>query len=116
MTAISDQTYVRGVSDLKGLAYKQDDRTTPVDLTGYSASYTIKDAVGTVLASSAAGGGITLTIDAANGLVTARIDDATGRSLPVGVHRYDIWIVSSGGYDYCPVRGAFTVVQEVRNA
>jgi len=32
------------------------------------------------------------------------------------VHRYDIWIVSSGGYDYCPVRGAFTVVQEVRNA
>jgi len=116
VTQIHNQTYVRGVTDLEGVAYKQDDRTTPVDLTGYTASYTIRNAAGTVLASSDQGGGIALTIDAPAGLIGARIDDSTGRNMELGVHRYDVWVVSSGGYGYCLMRGAFVVVEEARNA
>jgi len=109
---LHDFTYYRGATDLRSVTWK-DSNGNPVDLTGYTASMHIRDAADTVLASTS--DGITATITAASGLVVFTISDAKGRGLPVGNHRYDVWLVSSGGTDYPILYGNVTVLKEVRS-
>ena len=109
-----DLSYYRGRTDLASVVW-QDSNETPVDLTGYTVSCYVRNDADTLLASTDAGG-ITASVTAASGLIVLTIDDSTGRGLPVGKHRWDVWAVSSGGVDYPLLTGAFTVVQEARYA
>lgn len=107
----ADLTYYRGSTDVLSLTWK-DSNDAAVDLTGYTASMTIRDRAGTVLASTSSG--ITATITAASGLVAFTISDSSASALTVGTHRYDVWAVSSGGVDYPLLYGSLVVVEEVR--
>lgn len=106
-----DISYYRGSTKVKTFTWKADG--TAVNLTGYTVSMHIRDAEGTVLASTS--DGITATVTAASGIMQFTISDAKGQGLDAGVHRYDVWAVSSGGEDNALVYGSFTVVEEVRS-
>ena len=107
----SDLTYYRGATDLFSIQWQY--ASTPVDLTGYTATATIRRYDGTLLADTASG--VTATITPLAGQVVFTISDAVGRALPLGSHRYDVWLVSSGGIDYPILQGLLTVVEEVRS-
>ena len=106
-----DLSYYRGATDLFSVQWLYN--ATPIDLTGYTATATIRRYDGTLLADT--GSGITATITALSGQVAFTISDAVGRALPLGSHRYDVWLVSSGGIDYPILSGLVTVEEEVRN-
>ena len=106
-----DLTYYRGSTDICSVVWK-DSAGALVDLTGYSATFTIRDASDAVV--GVTGSGITATITANTGTVVFTITDNAAAALPVGVQRYDVWLTSSGGTDYPLLYGAFTVVEEVR--
>jgi hypothetical protein len=108
---LKDITYYRGSTDVCSVRWLQSDGTTPTDLTGYTATMYVRDAAGTLLSS-----GISSSITANTGTVVFTITDAAAAAMPLGVHRHDVWLVSSGGIDYCLIYGAFTVLKETRNA
>jgi hypothetical protein len=107
----ADLTYYRGKTDLFSIQWKYAD--TPVDLTGYAATATIRAYDGSLLADTSSG--ITATITANTGTAVFTISDAVGRALPIGTHHYDVWMVSAGGIDYPILAGLVTVVKEVRS-
>jgi len=107
----TDITYYRGRTDLFSIRWEY--AGTPVDLTGYTATATVRKYDGTLVADTSSG--ITATITANTGTVVFTISDNVGRALALGTHRYDVWLVSSGGIDYPVLTGLFTVVQEVRS-
>jgi len=109
-----DLSYYRGRTNLASVQWQDSDEVA-VDLTGYTVSAYVRDDAGTLLASTDAGG-ITATVTPADGLIVLTIDDNTGRGLPLGKHRWDVWAVSSGGIDEPLVTGAFTVIKEARYA
>ena len=111
--ALYDLSYYRGRTDLASVQWF-DSTDAAVDLTGYSVGCFVRNAAGTLLASTASE--ITATVTAASGLITLTITDVAGQALPAGVHRWDVWAVSSGGIDYPLVTGSFTVLPEVRYA
>lgn len=106
-----DLTYYRGSTDICSVVWK-DSAGALVDLTGYTAELTIRNAAGTIIGET--GSGITATITAAAGLVTFTITDAAAAALTEGTHRYDIWVVSAGGIDYPLLYGSFAVIPETR--
>lgn len=106
-----DLSYYRGASDLFSIQWLY--ASTPIDLTGYAATATIRRYDGTLLADTASG--ITATITPLEGRAAFSISDAVGRALPLGTHRYDVWLVSSGGIDYPILSGLMTVEEEVRS-
>lgn len=111
--AHKDLTYYRGATDICSVQWT-DSGGAAVDLTGYTASLTVRNAADQII--GAIGSGITATITANTGTVAFTITDQAAQALTVGVHRYDVWLVSSGGIDYPLLYGSFTVVEEVRNA
>jgi len=106
-----DISYYRGATDLLTMQWKSGGAA--VDLTGYTVAMFVKTQAGLVAASS--GAGISAAITTATGTVSFTISDAVGQAMPLGVLRYDIWAVSSGGIDYPLLSGNFTVSEEVRN-
>lgn len=107
-----DLSFYRGATDVRSVQWKDDDGD-PVDLAGYTAAFTIRDAAGNVLAST--GSGITATITSATGTVVVTITKQASRALPIGVHRYDLWLTPSPSGEYPLLYGAFTVLEEVRS-
>lgn len=108
-----DLSYYRGRTDLASVQWF-DSNDAAVNLTGYTVGCYIRNAAGTLLASTASE--ITASVTAASGLIVLTISDAAGQALPAGVHTWDVWAVSSGGIDYPLVTGNFTVLPEVRYA
>lgn len=106
-----DLTYYRGSTDICSVQWK-DSAGVAVDLTGYTAELTIRDSSGTIIGET--GSGITATITTGSGLVEFTITDNAAAALPAGTHRYDIWVVSSGGIDYPLLYGSFAVIPETR--
>lgn len=106
-----DLSFYRGATDIRTVQWK-DTVGDPVNLAGYTAAFTIRDSAGNVL--SATGSGITATITSATGTVVLTITKAASQALPVGVHRYDLWLTPSPTGEYPLLYGAFTVLEEVR--
>lgn len=107
-----DLSFYRGATDVRSITY-QDSNNAAVDLTGYTATFTIRNAAGTVLATN--GSGITCTITANTGTTVVTIGKAESKALPVGVHRYDFWLTPSATAEDPVLYGVFTVLEEVRS-
>ena len=107
-----DLSYYRGGTDVASIQWT-DDSGTAINLAGYSATMTIRRHDGTLVDSTS--GAITATITAATGTIVFTITDAGAAALPVGVHVYDVFVVSSGGIDYPLLTGNFLVRDEVRS-
>ena len=110
---LKDLVYYRGSTDICSLQW-QDSAGTAIDLTGYTAALTVRDSADSIIGLT--GSGISATITANTGTIAFTITDQAAAALPIGVHRYDVWTTSSGGYDYPLLYGSFTVIEEVRNA
>ena len=111
--AHKDLTYYRGSTDVCSIQW-QDSAGVAIDLAGYTAAFTVRNAADQVI--GVTGSGITASITANTGTVVFTITDQAAQALAIGVHRYDIWVTSSGGTDYPVLYGSFTVIEEVRNA
>jgi len=89
-------------------------KTTPLDLSGYSARMQARhgyDAGSPVLSLTTGGGGITIT--GPSGEVAIAITNAQSAALPAGKLVYDVELVSGAGAVTKLIRGTMVVVPEV---
>jgi len=106
-------SYYRGRTDVASIVW-QDSNGAAVNLAGYAIAVNVRNAAGTVIASTSSG--ITATVTAATGTIVLTMSDAVGQALAEGTHRWDVWAVSSGGIDYPLIYGDFVVIKDQRNA
>jgi len=107
-----DVSYYRGSTEIVG-SVQWTENDVAVNLTGFTATLTIRDTNGTVVASTSSG--ITATITAATGTTTFAITQAAAAAIPIGVHKYDVWLISGGNVHTALLTGTFVCVEEVRS-
>lgn len=77
------------------------------NLTGYTASFLVKNADGTTIATP------TLTLGGSAGTVVIELSSAATEALPPGTYRYDFSVTSSGGLKFPLMTGSFDIIGRV---
>lgn len=107
----------KGITVNHTLYYYQDENlTTPVDLTGYSARMKIKDKDGELLfylTTEDVTPNPNITIDRSNGGITLYISDSDTESVVGNKFVYDLELISGSGQVLPFVAGPFIFIEEV---
>lgn len=106
---------IRGDTKIYTLTYTDSDGE-PLDLTGYTVWFTVKENVDDTDASAKIQKEITSHTDPTNGITTVTLDPADTDDL-AGSYHYDIQLVDSDGNPMSTRKSTFTVWKDVtRNA
>jgi hypothetical protein len=84
-----------------------------VNLTGYTARMQVRDLESDELVATLTTENGRIILGGSAGTIRMLITAADTADLTTGRHKYDMELVSGGGYVYCPFMGAFEAIEEV---
>ena len=92
--------------------YSDEARTTPIDLSGYTARMSVRKDVNTapIITLTTSGG---ITIDGPNGQVLPLIDNATTSGFATDTYKYSLELESGSGIVKRRLEGPFVVDEEI---